>query len=140
MLRIRHTAFAVVLLARASVPAQQPVTVRAGFLIDGRGHTQKNVLISIRGSKIERIAPYAAGAKATWDLSKGERLRDILGSHRGDCPVTLELVRPGAFAVSLAPSSQYRVRPDAVLRDEVEALLGPGALVLSRTSTVPRAL
>jgi hypothetical protein len=48
--------------------------------------------------------------------------------------VTLELVRPGAFAVSLAPSSYYRVRPDAVLRDEVEALLGPGALVLSRTS------
>jgi hypothetical protein len=79
-------------------------------------------------------------ALATWDLSKGERLRDILGSHRGDCPVTLELVRPGAFAVSLAPSAQYRVRPDAVLRDEVEALLGPGALVLSRTNTVTREL
>ena len=75
-----------------------------------------------------------------WDRTKGERLRDILGSHRGDCPVTLELVRPGAFAVSLAPSSSYRVRPDAVLRDEVEALLGPGALVLSRTSTAPREL
>jgi len=75
---------------------------------------------------------------STWDRSKGERLRDILGSHRGDCPVTLELVRPGAFAVSLAPSSFYRVRPDVVLRDEVEALLGPGALVLSRTSALPR--
>ncbi len=79
-------------------------------------------------------------ALSTWDRSKGERLRDILGSHRGECPVTLELVRPGAFAVSLAPSSYYRVRPDAILRDEVEALLGPGALVLSRTSDAPSEL
>ncbi len=75
---------------------------------------------------------------STWDRSMGERLRDILGSHRGECPVTLELVRPGAFAVALAPSSYYCVRPDAVLRDEVEALLGPGALVLSRTSVALR--
>jgi DNA polymerase-3 subunit alpha len=69
-----------------------------------------------------------------WDRSKGERLRDILGSHRGDCPVTLEIVRPGAYAVALAPSAAYRVRPGSVLRDEVEALLGPGALVLSRST------
>jgi DNA polymerase-3 subunit alpha len=71
---------------------------------------------------------------AEWDRGKGERLRDILGSHRGDCPVTLEMVRPGVYAVALAPGAQYRVRPDEVLRDEVEALLGPGALVLSRTN------
>jgi DNA polymerase-3 subunit alpha len=75
---------------------------------------------------------------STWDRSMGERLRAILGSHRGECPVTLELVRPGAFSVALAPSSYYHVRPDAVLRDEVEALLGPGALVLSRTSVALR--
>jgi DNA polymerase-3 subunit alpha len=71
---------------------------------------------------------------AEWDRGKGERLRDILGSHRGDCPVTLEMVRPGVYAVALAPGAQYRVRPDAVLREEVEALLGPGALVLSRSN------
>ena len=75
-------------------------------------------------------------AMAAWDRPLGERLRDILGSHRGDCPVTLELVRPGAFAVALAPSALYRVRPDTVLKSEVEALLGPGALRLSRTAMV----
>ena len=75
---------------------------------------------------------------ATWDRGKGERLRDILGAHRGDCPVTLEIVRPGSWSAALAPSAYYRVRPDAVLRDEVEALLGPGALVLAR-SQAPRA-
>jgi len=77
---------------------------------------------------------------SAWDRSKGERLRDILGAHRGDCPVTLELVRPGAYAVALAPSAYYRVRPDGALREEVEGLLGPGALVLSRTAGARREL
>jgi DNA polymerase-3 subunit alpha len=67
-----------------------------------------------------------------WDRNKGERLRDILGSHRGECPVTLELVQPGSYAVAVAPSTYFKVRPDAAFRDEVEALLGPGSLVLAR--------
>jgi DNA polymerase-3 subunit alpha len=70
---------------------------------------------------------------ATWDRSKGERLRDILGSHRGDCPVTLELVRPGAYAVAVAPNTFFKVRPDSLLKQEVEALLGPGAMLLAKT-------
>jgi DNA polymerase-3 subunit alpha len=69
-----------------------------------------------------------------WDKGVGERLRDILGSHKGDCPVTLEMVRPGSYAVAVAPSTYFRVRPDTVLRDEVEALLGPGSLILARSS------
>jgi DNA polymerase-3 subunit alpha len=73
-----------------------------------------------------------------WDRKKGERLREILGAHKGDCPVTLEIVRPDEFAVAVSPSSLYRVRPDATLRDEVEALLGPGALVLARTNGMDR--
>ena len=74
---------------------------------------------------------------SSWDKTKGERLRDILGSHKGDCPVTLEMVRPGAFAVAVAPSAYFRVRPDEVLRTEVEGLLGPGSLILARTSGAP---
>jgi DNA polymerase-3 subunit alpha len=73
-----------------------------------------------------------------WDRGKGERLRDILGAHRGDCPVTLEFVRPGAWALDLVPSAHYRVRPDSALRDEIEALLGPGALVLKRSNGLAR--
>jgi DNA polymerase III subunit alpha len=71
-----------------------------------------------------------------WDRSKGEKLRDILGSHRGECPVTLELVRPGAYAVAVAPNTFFKVRPDSVLKGEVEALLGPGAMVLAKTRGV----
>jgi DNA polymerase-3 subunit alpha len=73
---------------------------------------------------------------ASWDRSKGERLRDILGSHRGDCPVTLELVRPGAYAVAVAPNTFFKVRPDSLLKQEVEALLGPGAMLLAKTGAV----
>src|SRR5688500_14356173 len=71
----------------------------------------------------------------SWDRAKGERLRDILGSHRGECPVTLEMVRPGGESVAVAPSAYFRVRADQNLRAEVEGLLGPGSVVLARTSS-----
>jgi DNA polymerase III subunit alpha len=74
-----------------------------------------------------------------WDRGKGERLRDILGSHRGDCPVTLELVRPGAYCVTVAAAAPFKVRPDADLKSQVDGLLGPGALRLLRSASLPRA-
>ena len=52
--------------------------------------------------------------------------------------MTLELVRPGSWEAALVPSAYYRVRPDSQLRDEVEALLGPGSLVLARTNGLRR--
>jgi DNA polymerase-3 subunit alpha len=75
-------------------------------------------------------------AIAAWDRSMGERLRDILGSHRGECPVTLELVRPGAYEVAVMPNGQFKVRPDPALKQEIEGLLGPGSLILARTHGV----
>ena len=52
--------------------------------------------------------------------------------------MTLELVRPGSWKRCSSPSAYYRVRPDAVLREEIEALLGPGSLVLARTNGLRR--
>jgi DNA polymerase-3 subunit alpha len=71
-------------------------------------------------------------ALPVWDRSRGERLRDILNSHRGDCPVTLEILSPGSFVATVVPSSLYRVRPDSTFKSEIELLLGSGALVLAR--------
>jgi DNA polymerase-3 subunit alpha len=100
---------------------------------EGRARLLASDVLSLEQAKLTEARSVTIRVPATgWDRSKGERLRDILGAHRGDCPVTLEIVRPGAYAVALAPSASYRVHPDAVLRDEVETLLGPGALVLSR--------
>jgi DNA polymerase-3 subunit alpha len=72
-----------------------------------------------------------------WDRSKGERLREILDSHRGECPVRLELGKGGSFAVQVEPSAYFRVKPDARFEAEVEALFGKQALVLSR-GALPR--
>jgi DNA polymerase III subunit alpha len=114
---------------------------KAEMLEEGRGRLLVADVLPLEQAKLaEARFVTIRMAVSSWDRSKGERLRDILGSHRGECPVTLEFVRPGAFAVALAPSAFYRVRPDPVLRDEVEALLGPGALVLSRSAALPREL
>jgi DNA polymerase III subunit alpha len=114
---------------------------KAEMAEEGRGRILVSDVLPLEQAKLaEARFVTIRVAMSSWDRSKGERLRDILGSHRGECPVTLEFVRPGAFAVALAPSAFYRVRPDPVLRDEVEALLGPGALVLSRSAAVPREL
>jgi len=70
-----------------------------------------------------------------WQKEKGERLREILGAHKGDCKVTLELFRPGTLSVAVAPSAYYRVRPDEVFKQKIEALLGPESLHLARSAS-----
>jgi DNA polymerase-3 subunit alpha len=115
------------------------VKARAEVQDDGRAKLLASEVLPLEQAKLAdaRYVTIRVPVVA-WDRGKGERLRDILGAHRGDCPVTLELVRPGSWEVALAPSAYYRVRPDAGLRDEVEALLGPGALVLARTNGLRR--
>jgi DNA polymerase III subunit alpha len=106
---------------------------RAETLDDGRARLLASDVLPLEQAKlVEARAVTIRVPVPGWDREKGERLRDILSAHRGDCPVTLELVRPGSWTVAVVPSAYYRVRPDPVLRQEVEALLGPGALVLSR--------
>jgi len=115
------------------------VKARAEVQDDGRARLLASEVLPLDQAKLADARYVTVRVPvAIWDREKGERLRDILGTHRGDCPVTLELVRPGSWAVALAPSAYYRVRPDAALRDEVEALLGPGSLVLARTNGLRR--
>jgi DNA polymerase-3 subunit alpha len=112
---------------------------RAEVQDDGRAKLLASEVLPLEQAKLQeaRFVTIRVPLEA-WDRGKGERLRDILGAHRGDCPVTLELVRPGSWAAAVAPSAYYRVRPDAGLREEVEGLLGPGALVLARANGVGR--
>jgi DNA polymerase-3 subunit alpha len=115
------------------------VKARAEIQDDGRAKLLASEVLPLEQAKLAEARYVTIRVPvAGWDREKGERLRDILAAHRGDCPVTLELVRPGSWAAALVPSARYRVRPDPAMREEVEALLGPGSLVLARTNGARR--
>ena len=65
-----------------------------------------------------------------WSTGKGSRLAEICQGHSGNCSLTVELVQPGTYRARIA--SRYRVQPEEGFAAEIEALLGPDALVLSR--------
>jgi DNA polymerase-3 subunit alpha len=111
------------------------VKARAEVQDDGRARLLASEVLPLDQAKLAEARYVTIRLPvAAWDRGKGERLRDILAAHRGDCPVTLELVRPGSWAAAVVPSARYRVRPDPAMREAVEALLGPGSLVLARAN------
>jgi imidazolonepropionase-like amidohydrolase len=56
----------------------QPIVIKAGTLLDGKGGVQKNASIVIVGSKIEKLDP---SAKTTYDLSKLTVLPGMIDTH-----------------------------------------------------------
>ena len=76
-------AWALILLAGAasvSMPqANAPISIRAAQVFDGRGRVQRNVVVTVRGSKIESVSP-AAGA-VTHDLGSMTLLPGFIDTH-----------------------------------------------------------
>jgi imidazolonepropionase-like amidohydrolase len=69
-------------LRASSVEGQQPtapVTIRAAQVIDGRGGLLRNVVVTVRGSKIERVAP--ASGPVTYDLGSMTLLPGFIDTH-----------------------------------------------------------
>jgi DNA polymerase-3 subunit alpha len=123
--------------ARLADDAVVIVKGRAEFMDEGRSRLLATDVVPLDQARLAETKFVTIRVPVlAWDRAKGERLRDILGSHRGECPVTLEMVRPGGESVAVAPSAYFRVRADQTLRAEVEGLLGPGSVVLARTSGV----
>jgi aminopeptidase N len=73
--------FRVVPPGAGSSAAQQPetITVRAARLLDGRGGAATNQMITIRGSKIERIGP--ASGTPTYDLGTLTLMPGFIDTH-----------------------------------------------------------
>ena len=81
MTNLVRTWLLILLAGATSLLAQQagaPVTIRAAQVFDGRA-MQRNVVVIVRGSKIERVAP-AAGA-VTYDLGSMTLLPGFIDTH-----------------------------------------------------------
>ena len=80
--RLAFLALACVLVSPRVSGAQEPVVIRAGMLIDGRGGVQRDAIVVVRGGRIERVVPgTAAGLTVTHDLSQYTLLPGFIDTH-----------------------------------------------------------
>ena len=84
-MRNRLLTCTLIVLAGAALSAQRaaapiaPLTIRAAQVIDGRGGVQRNVVVTVRGSKIERVGP--ASGVVTYDLGSMTLLPGFIDTH-----------------------------------------------------------
>ena len=57
MHRLRALLTLAAVFAARVAGAQEPVVIRAGMLIDGRGGVQRDAIVVVRGGRIERVVP-----------------------------------------------------------------------------------
>ena len=82
-MRRRATAALVIgafLCATGFAAAQQPITIRAGTIIDGKGGVQRNAVITVDGSKIARLGASTAQS-VTYDFSQLTVLPGLIDTH-----------------------------------------------------------
>jgi imidazolonepropionase-like amidohydrolase len=60
--------------------AQQPVTIRAGTVLDGKGGVQRNAVIAVEGSRIVKVGDGAAET-ATYDFPRFTVLPGMIDAH-----------------------------------------------------------
>jgi imidazolonepropionase-like amidohydrolase len=63
-----------------SEPPAQPVTIRAGLLLDGLGNATPDALVTLQGSRITAVGPYTGGP-VTHDLSGYTVLPGLIDAH-----------------------------------------------------------
>ena len=85
---MRHRAVTAALTAvalfgmMAATAAQQPITIRAGTMIDGKGGVERNVTITIDGPRIAALGRNGeAGGNATYNLSRFTVLPGLIDTH-----------------------------------------------------------
>lgn len=76
---IAAVAFGAFLCLTAAAAAQQPLTIRAGTLIDGKGGVERNQVITVEGSRIARLGGTAQ--PVTYDFSRLTVLPGLIDTH-----------------------------------------------------------
>jgi imidazolonepropionase-like amidohydrolase len=64
----------------ASAAAQQPVTIRAAAVLDGKGGVLRNAVVAIEGSRIVKVGNGAAEA-VTYDFTRFTVLPGMIDAH-----------------------------------------------------------
>lgn len=64
-------------------PSETPITVHAARLIDGRGHSLVDVLVTVKAGRIERVESHvgAKGRSATYELGSATLLPGLIDAH-----------------------------------------------------------
>jgi imidazolonepropionase-like amidohydrolase len=71
--------FAILLLSSGVFAQEQPIVIRAGTLLDGRGGVQHNTEIIVQHGKIQKIGP--ASSSPTYNLSTLTVLPGLIDTH-----------------------------------------------------------
>jgi imidazolonepropionase-like amidohydrolase len=137
----------------AVATAQQPVTIRAGTLIDGVGGVQRNVVITVDGERIVRIGDEQT--RATYDFPQLTVLPGMIDAHvhvgahfgkdgrsgtPGETPVEQALYgAENAYAMLMAGFTTVQsigAASDVPLRDAIARGKIPGSRLLTAVSPI----
>ena len=69
------------LVAHDAAAQEEPITIRAGRLIDGAGDVQEDVVVTIRGSRISDVNPAGPIGAVTYDLPDLTLLPGLIDTH-----------------------------------------------------------
>jgi len=133
-------------------PSSAPITIHAASMIDGRGREQRDVTITVRSGKIEKVESGVRGARPTYELGQATLLPGIIDAHvhpgwyinkdgalhnnrDGDTPVQSALSRAGnLYATLMAGVTTIQSvggMEDLDLRDAVNRWQIPGPRILT---------
>ncbi len=138
-----------------------PITIHAATMIDGRGKESRDVLVTVKAGKIERVeaAVGARGRGATYDLGTATLLPGLIDAHThpgwyinrqgalhngrdGDTPAQSALARAGNLYATLMAgftTIQSLGGPeDLDLRDAVNRWQIPGPRILTSIAQISR--
>ena len=156
-----YTRFAIAAIAAGTLvgmttmaAAQQPMTIRAGTVLDGKGGVQRNAVIAIEGSRIVRLGD-GGTQPVTYDLSRFTVLPGLIDAHvhigahfgkdgrsgtPGETPAEQALYgAENAYAMLMAGFTTVQsigAPSDVPLRDAIARGKIPGSRLLTAVSPV----
>ncbi len=110
-----------------------PLLVKGRCEVDGRGEARLLASEIVPLESVWKRGVQRASIRIpvpSIELSKLDRLRSVLESHPGACPVEFELLKQNEFRIRLFPSDRLEIDPAPALVNEVENIFGENSVTL----------